>query len=422
MKIISIFSRAAVLGLLMSVGVSLASAQGYYDDDIYYDASKAKKEQRFEKAKKQSQKASQQASYYYDGAQYVPWDNVGDYHAADTYQVTGTSTRDVDEYNRHSPAQQKETTDSITLQQFEAISMSNTRNLARFHGSEEAQAAYAESPGADTYVHDAASSGGYYTSPQSTTVVNLNLVGGYGYPYYGSSWYWNRWGYGSYWGYDPYWGPSWSYYYGPSWSWGWGWSRPGWGWCGPSWSWGCGGPHPGWHHPGWYPVRPNYTSAGAYAPNTTNRGSGTYRGGTAGRYGNVSGNRPSASGSLGTRPSYGGGTVNRGTSAGTSRPGYRVPTNNPNGTGSSGVTRGRTPNSSYGTSNGNSTRQRSNSYNSNVNSNPNSNRNSYNYNGNSYNSSRGRFGSSGSFGSGGSRSGGYSGGGASRGGGGHRGR
>lgn len=401
MKLPSVFPGVAALVLFTFMGGAVANAQGYYDDDIYYDASKAKKEQKTVKPAKQS---SQAAQYYYDGAQYVPWNNVGEYQSADTYQVSGTSTRDVDEYNRHSPSvQPKETTDSITLQQFEALS--NTRNLARFHNSEEAQAAYAEN--ADTYAYDGGSDN-YYASAQPTTTVNLNIVGGYGYPYYpyyGSPWYWNRWGYDPWWGYDPYWGPSWS----------WGWHNHYWGWCGPSWSWGWGGPHHGWHHPGWVPVRPNYTSAGAFAPNATHRGSGTYRGGTgtyrggtAGRYGS-SGNRSSAAGSLGTRPSYGGGTVNRGTSTGTSRPGYRSPTNNPNGNGSSGVVRGRTPNSSYGTSGVNSTQQR-NSYNSNTNRNSNSS--------NSYSPSRGRSSSSGSFSSGGSRSGGYSGGGASRGGGG----
>ena len=399
MKILSVFSRIAFFGLVMSVGGAVASAQGYYDDDIYYDASKVKKEPKAEKPKQ----SPQSTQYYYDGAQYVPWNNVGEYQSADTYQVSGTSSRDVDEYNRHSAVQPKETTDSITLQQFEALS--NTRNLARFHDSEEAQAAYAEN--ADTYAYDGGSDNYYYAATQPTTTVNLNIVGGYGYPYYsyypyyGSPWYWNRWGYDPWWGYDPYWGPSWS----------WGWHGPGWGWCGPSWSWGWGGHHHGWHNPGWSPGRPHHATVG----NTPNRGTGTYRGGTAGRYGSA-GNRSSAAGSLGTRPSYGG-TVNRGSSTGTSRPGYRAPTGTPNVNGSSGVVRGRTPNSSYGTSNGNSTQHR-NSYNSNSNTN----RGNSNYNSNSYNSSRGRSGSSGSFSSGGSR-GGYSGGGSSRGsGGGHRGR
>ena len=138
MKLSSVFPGVAALALFLSMGGAMASAQGYYDDDIYYDASKAKKEQKTVKPGKQS---SQAAQYYYDGAQYVPWNNVGEYQSADTYQVSGTSTRDVDEYNRHSAAvEPKETTDSITLQQFDALS--NTRNLARFHNSEEAQAAY----------------------------------------------------------------------------------------------------------------------------------------------------------------------------------------------------------------------------------------------------------------------------------------
>lgn len=406
MKNLSVSSRLASLALCAALGGFAAMAQGYYDDDIYYDASKAEKET---KASSKKVPAGQSASrnqrgaqYYYDGAQYVPWNNVGDYQAADTYNVNGSSTRDVDEYNRRNVnPQPKERVDSITLGQFEE--MSNTRNLARFHGSQEAQAAYAENAAyADEYY---GGGNGYVNPGQSQTVINLNVVDPfYSYPY-ARPWYWNSWGY-----YDPFWGPSWSYYPSWSWSWSWGWGGPGWGGWYPGWgpSWG-----------GYYP-RPHYTSSGAFAPNVTNRGNGTYRNGTTGRFTN--GTRSSAAGSLGTRPAYrnGANSVNRGNAANaTERPGYRSPTNNPNGAASgTSVGRGRTPNnSSYSTpsNNYNSTPQRSNSnYN---NSNSNSNRGNYNYN----SGSRGRSGSSsGSFG--GSRSGGFSGGGARGGAGGHRGR
>lgn len=400
MKTLSVYSRLAAFALFAALAGGSAYAQGYYDDDIYYDASKAEKEKKSAKNASGSgvaNKARRDVQYYYDGAQYVPWNNVGDYQAADTYTVTGSSTRDVDEYNRRNVSGQPvEHTDSITLEQFEE--MSNTRNLARFHNSQEAQAVCeANASDADYY-------GGGYAAP-SQTVINLNVVDPYYYYSYARPWYWNSWGY-----YDPFWGPSWSYY--PSWSWHWGWHGPGWAWGGPVW----GGSYPGWGG-GWVHPRPNYTSAGAFAPNVTNRGSrlnGTYRNGTSGRFSNSS--RSSAAGSLGTRPSYRNGSVNRGTSgaAGTSRPGYRQPTTNPNGgnssSGSSAV-RGRRPSGSYGTpsNNSGSSTQRSNY---NKNSNSNSSRNSYNYN----SGSRGRSGSSsGSYG--GSR------GGSSRGSsGGHRGR
>ncbi|MDE6528063.1 MAG: hypothetical protein K2L78_03340, partial [Muribaculaceae bacterium] len=254
MKTLSVYSRLAVLALCAAVAGGSAHAQGYYDDDIYYDASKAAKETKKKGKASAGTNANANAAsgmqYYYDGAQYVPWNNVGDYQAADTYNVTGTSTRDVDEYNRRTTAvQHKELPDSITLEQFEE--MSNTKNLARFHDSQEARDAYE----ANAYDADYYGGGGSYAAP-SQTVVNLNVID----PFYSytSPWYWNSWRY-----YDPFWGPSWSYY--PSWSWSWGWHNPGWAWGGPGWGWcgpGWGGPYPGWGG-GWVHPRPNYTSAGA---------------------------------------------------------------------------------------------------------------------------------------------------------------
>ena len=240
MRIQSFLTRISMLSVALLTGVSVVSAQSYYDDDIYYDASKApKKTEKNEKARRDSNGAvrsgasrqSQPASqYYYDGAAYVPWNNVGNYQSADTYSAEGTSTRDVDEYNRRYTGSQAPSSqcDSISLDQFEE--MSNTKNLARFHDSSVAKEAYAdEEDGSGEYSYDAYS---YGTQPQTT--LNINVVGGYPYypyyPYYGysSPWYWNSWGY-----YDPWWGwssPSWSWGWGPSFVWG-----PSWGW-GPSWS------------------------------------------------------------------------------------------------------------------------------------------------------------------------------------------
>ncbi|MDE5940818.1 MAG: hypothetical protein K2H14_01775, partial [Muribaculaceae bacterium] len=185
MKIQSFYSRFSLLAVSLLAGASAAIAQGYYDDDIYYDASKAKKEVKkaVEKAKAEEPAFRQQqaSQFYYDGAAYVPWNNVGEYNSADSYQVSGTSMRDVDEYNRRtssvSPVQEK--TDSITLEQFEE--MSNTRNLARFHDSEAAREAYAET--LDEGGIRADDSDIYAYSAQPAT-VNINVIGG-GYPYYG---------------------------------------------------------------------------------------------------------------------------------------------------------------------------------------------------------------------------------------------
>ena len=142
MRTRAITARLSALAAAAIVAVASASAQGYYDDDIYYDATKAAPKTR--KAKKQQQPQTQ---YYYDGASYVPWTNAGDFQSADSYTVSGTSTRDVDEYNRRTPGRQATAKadaapDSITLQQFEE--MSNTRRLARFHDSQVAQDAYTD--------------------------------------------------------------------------------------------------------------------------------------------------------------------------------------------------------------------------------------------------------------------------------------
>ena len=148
MNINSLFPRLAVVSALVMAGAVVASGQSYYDDDIYYDASKApKKEAKQSKQTKSSNRTGNSSTQlYYDGAQYVPWNNVGEYQSADQYQASGTSTRDVDEYNRRyagvSESRSNEP-DSITLQQFEA--MSNTRKLARFQNSDVASQAYAQS-------------------------------------------------------------------------------------------------------------------------------------------------------------------------------------------------------------------------------------------------------------------------------------
>ena len=451
MKFKSCLPKLATLSVAAMLTGSVAFAQGYYDDDIYYDASKAKKEVKNTTKKKssaaprevyQTAPANGQATYYYDGSEYVPWDNVGVYQAADTYQVNGTSTRDVDEYNRHTSAQSVSSArvDSITLGQFEA--MSNTRNLARFQNSDVAKVAYAETTGSDyndSYNYDYYTGDGsttnYYGSSKPTTTLNINVIGGY--PYY-NSWYWNRWGWDPYWGYA--WGPSWSY---PYWSYSWGWGGPSWswGWGGPSWSWGWGWHRPGWgYYPGWGPgpdwghhwgYRPHYSSPGAYAPNSTSGRRTGYSGrnttgGTTYRYGNGVNRNYGNSGNGSYRPS---GTVS------TSRPGYQPPTSNPNQQNLNGTRgRGRTG-SSYNSGNSGSYRQQSTGNNSSYRHQSSGNSGSYRSpsSGNSYNSgsssspSRGRS-SSGSFSTGGSR-GGYSsgsfgggGGRSSGGGGGHRGR
>lgn len=423
--IIARFSALAAAAFMMAAS---ASAQGYYDDDIYYDARKATP-----KTTPAAPKQQAPTQYYYDGAAYVPWNNVGEFQSADTYQPTGSSTRDVDEYNRRTPqaVADKQHPDSISLQQFEE--MSNTRNLARFHDSEVAQEAYTEDTdyaagGYDLLRADVTGNGsGYvdyaYAEPGST--VNINLYGGYGYPYYGryytDPFYWNSWYYDPWWGY----GPSYNWWYGPSYAWGWGPSwGPGWG---PSWGWSPGwgpgwGPSWGWGGPSWGgSVHHTWTSSGAYAPNRPSAAgsTGTYRPNT-GRYtGSTStSNRGSIYNSNGTRGTSASSNGYRGTSqpSATERPGYRQPTARPssvngntggNGVSSGSTNRGRSGYYNYGSSPATNTPSRSTStapsYNSNT---PSYNSNSSR--GSSYNSSGSRGSYSGS--SGASRSSGGSGG------------
>ena len=364
-------TRLSALTIAALVGWTSAYAQSYYDDDIYYDARKtAKKEKK--NTDKQHKQQPQEQQYYYDGANYVPWNNVGEYQSADTYQPTGTSTRDVDEYNRHTPSKYDPNhPDSITLRQFEQ--MSNTRNLARFHDSEVAKNAYADNAVDDpNYAAAGAAPEAYGIQPS----VSINFIGSYYDPFYAS--YYNPWRY-SWWGYDPVLGynyPCWGHaaMWGPSWSWGlgwgvpnWGWNYPMWGWTpgwGPSWGWG-----PGWDWgPGWGPGwggghHHTWTSSGAFAPNRTpgNSSTGNYRpngnpnsgfnaNGTRGNRYNSLGNRGSAASSNGTRGSYSGSGA-----MGTERPGYRQPTARPGSNSSVGGSysapaRGRAGYSTSGTS------------------------------------------------------------------------
>ena len=207
------------------LGTGLATAQGYYDDDIYFDASKAKKATKSERVVKNQRY---------------------DFPAADTYAPEGISTRSVDEYNRRGIFAVPHATDTISVDSLAALgNFSSTRRIERFHNPE-VVTSNPDQELAELYYNDA-----------TPATINLYINSPY---YWGGYWgsYW-----GSPWAYDPFWGPSWSWGWGPSWSWGWGpsWSwgwGPSWSWgWGPSWSWGWGGPAWGWGGPAWAPSRPN---------------------------------------------------------------------------------------------------------------------------------------------------------------------
>lgn len=258
------------------LGTATVAAQGYYDDDIYFDASKAKKT-----AKTIKRSAAGQTEY-------------ASFAAADTYTPTGTSTRSVDEYNRRGIFAPATVTDSISVDSLAALgNFSYTRRIERFHNPD----VVVEYPD-DNLVEM------YYSTAENPVNVNIyvNNPGywGWGYPYYadpfwynGPSWAWN-WGWGPSWA----WGPSWSFGWGlgPSWGWGpsWAWG-PSWGWGGPAWGWNPA-PRPpmGGHPNGVRPGAGNTHYAGSYRrPGSTNRGPS----GSNWNINNV-GNRPAAGSAL----------------------------------------------------------------------------------------------------------------------------
>ncbi len=357
--------------LLAAVGLmalpALVAAQGYYDDDIYYDASKATKKEKVARPSTRNV--------------------VVEIPASDTYVVYTDNTRDVDEYNRHGAFLVADTVAVDSLDNLDLFA--NTRRIERFHNGD----IVAGSNDADLQAY-------YYSEPATVNIYVQND------PWYSPYWRWS-WAFGSpsyYWNwtfgyYDPWWGPSW----GPSWAWGWG---PAWAW-GPSWSWGWG-PSWGW---GGGPIWGGGGPAWAGRPSTGIGSSGTHRvvsgNGSAARY-RTSGNasRPGYSGyragSNASRPGYSG--YRAGST--TSRPGYSgmgtrpvqsmgTSTSRPSSTGTSGIGTGVRGRNKTGTSTRSTTN--SNSYRSSSSSNRSS-----GFSG-GFNSGGSRGGNSGGGGGGGSR-------------------
>lgn len=236
-----------------------AAAQSYFDDDIYYDASKA--------SAKTKNKVERQT--YTTPSTVI----VAEYPAADTYTVNSTRQRtiSVDDYNRRGIF----ATDTLTADTT-ATDFAYTRRIEQFYNpqivsgsndQELAQIYYMEPETVNIYVNTPSSYWGYdYFYPDF----------GYYSPYWnfnwrwGSPWYWSSW-------YDPYWawGPSWGWGWGPAWGWGpsygWGWG-PAWGW-GPSYGWGWG--MPAWNNrpinPRHQGARPSHTASRPSLSGTGNR-------------------------------------------------------------------------------------------------------------------------------------------------------
>lgn len=339
-----IAKKALLTAILFAGCVSFASAQNsYYDDDIYYDASKdrtvkarneahkkAKEEQR--RREEEEQRLAEQQYYdqllraYYGN--YDPTLGGHDFEGADAYTVNAGSDRNVDEYNRAGKYAQRDT--SAYAQQAATDDFAYTRRIEKYHNGD------IISEVNDPAVVD------YYYSSQSQPDINIYVTSPswsfyspwdwyYGHPYRWSYWDWY---YGPSWslswGWGPGWGPGWG------WSWGWGWG-PGWG--GPAW--GLGGP-------GWGPSWGVAARPGSYTPNGR-RPTGV-RNGYTGLSSNPH-NRPGVSGgSTGNTYNRGGNRYGLSSGqAGNYRPGGTTTTTRPsNGVPSYNGTN-RQPSSNHGT-------------------------------------------------------------------------
>lgn len=304
----------SLIALLLASSFSVISAQGYDDDDIYYNPSKVQK-----KAKQITTSPSTKQNNTNTRSQ-----QVVNYPSADTFIPSSGSNFDIDAYNRRGVF----ATDSIThsrSQAAEAQTFENTRKIEKFYNPQ----VIVESPDNDVAAL-------YYTEPADINItINAPGYWGYSYPYYGyygPSWYWG----------SPRWYSSWYY---DTWAWGWG---PSWNWAwGPSWSWGWGGcyypPYWGHHHhyyPSWAANRPSGNVRPGYSHSS--QSSGNMRPGY--HYG--SGN---------SRPVYGG------NSSSSYRPGYSAGSNSSYGAGR-GTNRSSGSSSSYRSNSSSSRNSSSSSY------------------------------------------------------------
>lgn len=348
------------------------SGTAWAQDDVYFVPSK--------KALQQEQQERQRTHPRYstvESADAVPYDGSGHY---DDWADGRFSSRDVDEYNRHTRRQRRDTLNNYREE--EADQQTMTGRIVRFRSP---RGVIVASPYYYDYYYDLA-----YYDPWFSDWGWSGWYGWYDPWYYGVGWF----GWNSPWRYSCYSPWSWNAWYSP-WYTGWGWSGY-YGWT----QWGWGGY---WNHPySYYGYAPFHSSRGAYYSET--RGS----------------NRPLASRG-GSFPSRGGNfTRNNGYSA---RSGYTPSYNNGNrdyfrSSNNAGVSRrGSLINTDRSRSNYSApTQSRSNSYSpSRSNNYAPPTRNYQPSNSSSFGSGSTNSRSIGGFSGGSSRGGGFSGGGSSRG-------
>lgn len=180
-----------IAGLLVAITVACSAyAQSYYDDDIYYNADKAKKE-KAEKAKSDAQKRSKTGADSY----------VTPLPGSDSYTVYTDNTRDVDEYNRrYSNSIAADTTKANG--NYESEDFACTKQIERFYNDQ-----IVSGSGDENLIE-------YYSDSQlrnEPLTYNITVVNATDFwaPYYWSV-------------YRPYgWYPSWGFSYYDPWAAGW---------------------------------------------------------------------------------------------------------------------------------------------------------------------------------------------------------
>ena len=284
------YRNVACFFVAMTIASS-AVAQSYYDDDIYYNADKAKKEK--------AEKARQEKGKIY--SQPLP--------GSDSYTVFTDNTRDVDEYNRRYLNTQA--ADTTQMSSIESDDFSCTRQIERFYNDQivsgsddedliesysEARLAY-ETPKIEISVIRTID----FWSPYYWTIVR---------PY---SWY-PMWGFSTYdpWTYWYYGCPAWDY----SWHYAYGHWHNGFHYCVPSWGWVYREPsHSYIHHYSHNGVSGQHRRS---ATRTTKTGSDTFRksptgsGSTYNRVDNASGKHNAGNASRANRSNRSSVSSNRG--------------------------------------------------------------------------------------------------------------
>ncbi len=190
--------KRTILITALAFGVPAAlMAQGYVDDDIYYNSSKSSKKSSLPTQETKSVRTTPLVTE----TEYIASDYSGD------LAYYEESPRDVDEYNRRGAVD--EIPDGDSLQE----DFTYTRRIEKYYN-----------PSVVTESGDPELAEYYYSAqPEINIIVTSPNYWDWWYPYsrwswswtWGSPWYWDSWYGGLYWGWDPFW--SWTGWWGPSW-------------------------------------------------------------------------------------------------------------------------------------------------------------------------------------------------------------